>query len=301
MDIPLKHVGTVEFADDRETVKVSCTNGDVLQGSVNLKSIILKTSFDKVSISLTNITRISTSAAAVLPGLVLYYSFDSDEGDRVKDTSGNGHEGMVVGARYTSNGYVGGACEFDGVGYITVGDIFAPGNLRSNLTVSVWIRTSRYHSPDGSSGMNPIAKQMDTSPHTGWSLAVDPSNKMLAQIVASYPERVTCYTRSKLCDDAWHFLCATYEVDDDWLGTAVYVDGKLNNRAISRGTHASPETSAPLTIGHTIGQEHLPGVTNFKGLLDEVQIYNRTLSADEISSLYDKAVSRHEAAGKGSD
>lgn len=47
-------------------------------------------------------------------GLVAYWAFDEKEGDTASDSSGNGHNGKLMGdPQWTDDGYLGGALEFD--------------------------------------------------------------------------------------------------------------------------------------------------------------------------------------------
>src|SRR5262245_18481103 len=52
VDLPLKLVDTIEFPDDGERVKVNCSNGDLLQGVLNLSNLTLTTSFGKMAVPL---------------------------------------------------------------------------------------------------------------------------------------------------------------------------------------------------------------------------------------------------------
>ena len=115
MDIPLEQMMTLGMAEDHETAEITLGNGDKLSGIVKLKPIRLDTLFGDIRVGIAHIRRISI----LLPGgqipdqlrrsLVLYYSFDADEAGTVKDDSGNGHDGVLRGAKWTPDGYKGGA------------------------------------------------------------------------------------------------------------------------------------------------------------------------------------------------
>jgi len=145
VNIPLKSISAIQFKGDRETVKISFQNGDQLQGVLNLDAIEVTTLFGKVSIDMHHITSLRVSnngslATSVREGLLLYYSFDEDEGERVSNKSGKEHHGKVDGAQYTAKGKTGGAYTFDGNAGIHAGNIdFSSGKY----TISGWIRTDR--------------------------------------------------------------------------------------------------------------------------------------------------------------
>lgn len=286
-DIPLKLVNTIEFPNDGETVKVTCTNGDALHGTLTVSAITLKTSFGTISVPLKNVVRISTQGGLNSRGLVLYYNFDTDEGSRVTDQSGKGHHGTVEGAEHVPNGYVGGAYSFDGNSWITAGDILNLDDQTTNLTVCAWVKA-----PAVKSGWSAIvSKQQIELPYSGWLLYLDPLGKALPVIIAEYPEEVAP-SSTMICDDEWHFLCAIFQVANDSFKAFLYIDGMLKDEAEKSGSHGSTSTRSPLTIG----QMSPNGDRSFRGLVDEVRIYDRQLSASEIDQLYRQAVSLHPQA-----
>ncbi|MCF7764990.1 MAG: LamG domain-containing protein, partial [Verrucomicrobia bacterium] len=82
-------------------------------------------------------------------------------------------------------------------------------------------------------------------------------------------------TAGQLVAGRWHHLAATY----DGQTASIFIDGNL----------ASSEKIAmrlrPSSFPLTIGQENLPGDPRaFLGLIDEVRVWNRALSAQEIRS-----------------
>jgi hypothetical protein len=71
----------------------------------------------------------------------------------------------------------------------------------------------------------------------------------------------------------WHHLVATY----DGVTLAIYLNGGLK----SRGVEAIDTAASDLLIG--VGVE---GTTFFRGILDEVRLYNRALSQAEVIALF---------------
>ena len=55
-------------------------------------------------------------APAVEEGLVGYWAFEETEGDTASDSSGNGHDGTLIGDLQRVDGYFGGGLEFSGPG-----------------------------------------------------------------------------------------------------------------------------------------------------------------------------------------
>lgn len=71
-------------------------------------------------------------------GLVAAYSFDEGMGNMVTDASGNGNDGTISGATWTT-GHFGGALSFDGLSnLVTVNDSNSL-DLTSGMTLEAWI------------------------------------------------------------------------------------------------------------------------------------------------------------------
>jgi len=73
INITVGHVATVDFLDDRETVKVGLCNGDTLKGVLGLRRIELDAVFGKVSVGVEHVktmTVTSHRAPSVRPGKV---------------------------------------------------------------------------------------------------------------------------------------------------------------------------------------------------------------------------------------
>lgn len=84
--------------------------------------------------------------------------------------------------------------------------------------------------------------------------------------------------KRNVSDGGWHHAAGVY--DGDFL--LLYVDGILDATANASGTIHS--NVMDLWIGKESGSSQWYG--NWSGLIDDVRIYNRALSADEIIELY---------------
>ncbi|MEM3944691.1 MAG: LamG domain-containing protein [Thermofilaceae archaeon] len=74
----------------------------------------------------------------------------------------------------------------------------------------------------------------------------------------------------------WYFLAATY----DRVEQRIYIDGKLNAR--TSNSIPIPTTANPLYVG-----DRYDHTRRFHGIIDDVRIYNRALSDDEIRTIYE--------------
>jgi hypothetical protein len=201
-------------------------------------------------------------------GLVLALGFDENMGLTAFDGSGRNHHGAISGAERVS-GKIGGALRFDGVDdWVTVAD--APGlDLSSGMTLEAWVK------PSGVAGWNTV-------------LLKEGAGNMAYELYANNPDiaRPAGYFTTPggglrgvtgtaaLQANVWTHLAVTY----DGASMRLYVNGALA-RTVAR-TGAIVATNGPLHIG---GNEVWGGEW-FTGLLDEVRIYNRALSATEIKA-----------------
>ena len=216
-----------------------------------------------------------------LSGLVLLMHFDepvwSGTAQQVVDSSGLGHHGTVLGgATSVPSGRFGRAGSFGTTGGVRIDD--AP-DLRptTQLTVSAWVNPTAL-------GLGTwrgiLAKRVDYQVKTAYSLYISADDRLSADVDTednrlSAPSTLTTNNR-------WYHLAMTF---DGTLAPAervnLYVDGQRVATAFEGASSIQPFDS-PLWIGC------LPLTTpaqGFNGLVDEVAIWHRALSAQEISRL----------------
>jgi hypothetical protein len=75
----------------------------------------------------------------------------------------------------------------------------------------------------------------------------------------------------------WTHIAATYDGD----AVTIYLNGQLD-AMLRVGSIVPGHTTQPVLIGHT----NEVASTFFKGLIDEVGLYRRALSAAEIATLF---------------
>jgi hypothetical protein len=194
-------------------------------------------------------------------GLVAAYSFDEGTGTTVADSSGNGNTGTLNGAAWVANGKFGGALRFDGSSArVTINDS-ASLHLTTGMTLEAWVNPSsvggwRDVIYKGNDNYFLEASSSRGAPAGGGTLGG-------ADIVVYGPSVVPANT--------WTHLAVTY----DGSTLRLY----LNGNQVSSGsrTGALATSSNPLQIGgdSIFGQY-------FQGLIDDVRVYNRALSAAEV-------------------
>ena len=211
-------------------------------------------------------------------GLVAHYPVEKGSGATLADKSGNGNDGEIVGAKWVKGDF-GTALAFDGDGDVV--KCGAKPILDSEAgTVMVWVLPTEV----GGGIVN-------RSSGTGWGdqrvvLAYNTygENRHLLFAVADGKLNTTLRTDPPAVN-AWTHLACTY----DGKIVTLYVNGKR----LKTGAQRTPcdAKGVPLEIGCCTGL----GKRWFKGLIDEVRMYNRALSAKEIADLHKSGKKTHPA------
>ncbi len=216
---------------------------------------------------------IGTGNDDVIPteGLVAYYPFNGN----ANDESGNGNHGTVIGnVELTTDrfGNSNSAYRFFGepFNYISV-----PDNETLHLsafTLSAWVYTD---SEDYGSG-HLINKGRDIN-NGSYGLRV---TNVVAQ--NDYYGTNGAFIEKNPSVGSWHMITGTVEGNK----AKFYIDGVLMNEATLSYDFVY-NNSEPLTLGmHYYGGVPSNWAYSLKGVLDDVRIYNRVLSSQEIEALY---------------
>ena len=199
---------------------------------------------------------------------VAYYPFNGN----ADDESGNGNHGTVYGAILTDDrmGNIDSAYSFDGVDdYIDIGN---PDALRitGSQSIVMWIRPV-----DFNARRNPFAKA-----YGGEGTITIETNGQVNYFYGSCGGNCTPYQgftmTSSLQVDIWAQLVIVRDLNS--MKLKWYKDGILTNE-----TDALYSAAVAGSLSAYIGKGY---VNNFKGLIDDVSIYNSALSDAEILTLY---------------
>ena len=213
-------------------------------------------------------------------GLVAEWHFDEGSGSVLKDSSGNGNDGVIYGATWVEGKY-GGALSFDGVNdYIEIPD--SPelsGGTGKSKTVELWFNMEK----EGS-----LVTKYASASNKDWGLST--SNVIFYYETGGRDIRFTSGTT--ISTGEWHHIAFTFErsVGTNNAKLIVYFDGnklelKPYDRVLPDQLYDMPDTNAPVSIGYT-GKVYNSGY--FNGKIDEVRIYNRALSAEEVKEQYEQ-------------
>ena len=164
--------------------------------------------------------------------------------------------------------------------------------LMGPLTVAAWVLLDTGASIDGTC-QDPVPVPYWTIATTWWVvIKMTPTTRALATsnftidinngcpnftVTSRFGVNFSAASLDKITTGAWHRLVGVY----DTSAAMMYVDGALKNTKTADGELWTRNTT--LCIGGTERCQASP----FRGLIDEVQIFNRALTEDEIKAIYD--------------
>ena len=211
-------------------------------------------------------------------GLVGYWKLDDASGTSAADASGNGNTGTLTNGPTWTTGQIGGAVNFDGaddriqLADSVVFDFGGKGSWCNWFYTTTSQSTKFLFSQDVSSGRSNSTYK--------WGNYLTSSSGTLATYVriggTSYAAVGTAFS-SGYYNGGWHHVCGTFDRSLASNRLKLYVDGVLSGS--SNAADGDVDSGDWPTIGtwDTVG---------FQGSIDEVRLYGRTLSAEEVAKLY---------------
>ncbi|MBN1361808.1 MAG: discoidin domain-containing protein [Sedimentisphaerales bacterium] len=201
-------------------------------------------------------------------GLVLHYSLDEGTGTVARDTSGSANNGTLVGgATWSASGKVAGALSLDGFdGYVDAGNGASLG-ITDVITLSAWVNMA----DAGNGEHNPFITKGDQA----YAIKHSSANEIQAFVYVNNGWRTANVDVDESFNGEWHHVACTY----DGQALKLYVDGALQTTTEYAGSIASA------TYNVNVGRNAQNTDRLYNGLIDEVWIYQRVLSAAGIAGL----------------
>ena len=204
-------------------------------------------------------------------GLVAYYPFDGD----ALDYSGNRNHGTVNGATLTTDrfGNANKAYQFDGGSITGVANNFPIGS--SARTISVWFKvTSNW--AGGCAGRDIFVYGNKQSTSSALVFRAWTNNAVITGLEFITATNVQYILPSNFVLNEWYHLLMSY----DGVTARLYLDGAL----VSQTTlNWSGHQSGNFSIGRSLSD--VSCVNQLNGSIDDIRIYNRALTADEVKLL----------------
>jgi len=261
-------VSDYEFYDTGNYIMFNVTLFDAYGGGYGKDKLILTLSNGTFSMNTSD--------------LVGYWKFDNGLGNDTYDYSGYGNDGNIIddeGNQWVT-GRFGFALDFDGTNdYVDVGNDSSL-DITDAITIEAWVKA------DTQSGYRRIvSKQYQTDQTTGnscYQLGIHDDNNWRWSVGGVFDVRNTSSV-SQPEPGKWYHVAGTY----DGTNVRIYVNGQTIYSGTDSGS-IRVNSSEPVSIATSI----FNGATNYRhdGVIDEVRIWNRSLSADEIKMLYGSRV-----------
>ncbi|MCW5874154.1 MAG: hypothetical protein KIS88_05860 [Anaerolineales bacterium] len=206
-----------------------------------------------------------TATATAAPVLLGEWHMNETAGSNVPDSSGKGHNGTRSGATWTVYGVSGGALEFDGVDdYVNVSSTndLKPTN---SFSVAAWVNPSEVGVANRIiliKGAWDYSLRLNSDGYLEFRLGEVSPHTVSGPILPAY---------------TWTYVVGVYNKDANTM--QLYVNGQLV--AAQAVTGSITHDDNPLRIG-----AYITGGQYWKGRLDEVSLYDRALTQDEIAARY---------------
>ncbi|MEM6755749.1 MAG: LamG-like jellyroll fold domain-containing protein [Planctomycetota bacterium] len=206
-------------------------------------------------------------SAADLPRPIAHWPLDETFGTTAQDVVG-GLDGVRNGGIGFGTGQINYASEFDGIDdHIRVPshDRF---KLTSTLSVSAWAYYDSFKSADNT---EIIIRKGEGNPNN-WQFTV--ANKYPELVLEAW-DNDGIKANTQLTTGRWYHLAVT------WDGSQVkfYIDGELDRTASKTGTVGTDDRDVYIGARASTDQTD--------GLLDDIRLYDRALSAEEVTQLYE--------------
>ncbi|MCL5281807.1 MAG: hypothetical protein M1376_18065, partial [Planctomycetes bacterium] len=207
------------------------------------------------------------------PSLVGWWKMDDEKSGVAVDYSGYDNYGTLMGGPKFVEGYLGEALSFDGVDdFVNCGNNASLTNVDS-VSVTAWIQTNVV-------GRDQKIASDQNGSTGGYKLGVYSSNNMVEFEIRSAANAATLNRTAPggtaLQAGTWYHVVGVYE-----KGKAIrtYVNGKLDREL------ATAEVAGLSTGALMLGREAPAGAYWWNGLMDDVRVYNKALTSEEIQKV----------------
>ena len=212
--------------------------------------------------------------ADLMEGLVLYMPLDEGSGSTTQDLSSNGFEGEVMGDAQWIDGEFGSALQFAAAADHVLIEDDAAFHLEDAITQAAWVQLDKL---PNAHAIIFGTRQSGATRHIGFGFGMNPSNgiKVWTNGAAGGFKDIND-NETSLELGTWYYLAYTHTDDNNGL-VEIYVNGEVTHTEESGNPVAPAENTSAVTIGTWGGEA-------WTGSVDEVRLWNRALSADEIKA-----------------
>ena len=213
---------------------------------------------------------VQTATGAISDGLLAYWNFDGQLYDSVNDNHGSPRGATPLAYIDSQEGF-GKALQLDGTNWveITGGPLNALDSPNGSLSIAGWFKVDKFDKD--------------------WQALIAKGENSNYRVARRGSENTIAYAGGtgegaddtpNINDAKWHHFAAITDATAKDFGTALYIDGV--RKSVITNKPALTASTKRLLIGEN------PDATGrqWKGAVDDLGIWNRVLTADEVTTLY---------------
>ena len=180
---------------------------------------------------------------------------------------------VIKGKTQWDAGKFGKAFKCDGRNWVDAGQL-GDFDQKDGFSYGCWIK------PKGNATGVPIGKMNNDNAYRGYDIYCT-NGGVAVHIINAWPANaIKVNTKNKLKKDAWQHVFVTYDGSSKAAGVKIYFDGKPQEWTIEQdGLSATIRTKTPFYMGRRSSS------SGFNGLIDDVYVFDRTLTEAEVQAL----------------
>ncbi len=213
-------------------------------------------------------------ASAGPAGLIAHFPLDEIQGDHISDVVDSARRGVIRGKVSRSPGRFAGSLDLDGSTFVDAGEV---GAFESDdkLSLTAWLRAK------SSEASTVLSKIDEANAYRGYDVILE-GGKVASHFSHHWPDQAfKVITKEPISLNEWHHVAVTYDGSRQASGVKIYVDG--HPRSVDVTTNNTLSGTLHTDKSFHIGQRH--SSAPFLGGLDEVQLFARELTSDDVIQL----------------
>jgi alpha-tubulin suppressor-like RCC1 family protein len=231
-----------------------------------------------------------TSALDITSGLVAKWLLDETTGTTAATSVGAFNGTLNGGPVWDTRGRIAGALTFDGA------DDYVQVSRRATLeptsfTVAFWLKSAGAQSVDAAI-LNKTYQNGGAAPYFSYQFGMD-GNQLWFDTGHTDSAQNSVASTDSLQPERWYYVVGTFANGGGSPNKRLYIDGALNASS-HKNVAIRYDTAATGRLFMGSGTAAAP--VRFKGSLDDVRIYNRALTAAEVTALYNYQISQNVTA-----
>ncbi|MBQ4551198.1 MAG: S-layer homology domain-containing protein [Oscillospiraceae bacterium] len=228
------------------------------------------------------VTEVGTEPEPTEPGLLAHYTFESGDAANsvtTNETTTAALSGSAAVVELQNVAVPGKAMELSGAGGLQLTNIVNA--AESSFTVSMWYKAS------ATSGSNVNLAQAGTiGGSTGRTILIlDPDSKYQTYVTG---DNAKTPTTTAVSPTTWQHITFSYDMENS--KAYFFVNGEAD-----RAEGLSLSGTALSTADMIIGRHRNNGEGQFNGLIDEIRVYDKVLTAGEAKEIYDATAGNYAA------